>query len=194
MFTGIIETTGKIQKLKDSQLTVECPDVVGELKTGSSIAVDGACLTVVGLSDESFTADFMPETAQKTIVGIYNIGTEVNLELPLASDGRFEGHIVTGHVEGMGEITEIKQDGNSYILTVKLPTELDKYVVQKGSITINGISLTVIGVHSGQFTVSIIPHTWELTNLHDLEVGGKVNLETDILAKHVERLMEIWKL
>ena len=189
MFTGIIEITGKIEKLTENQLVIEAPEIISDLKKGSSIAVDGVCLTVVDLSDQTFTADFMPETTKKTIILGYNSGNLVNLELPMKADGRFEGHMATGHVEGVGEIMDIHTSGNSHVLAVKIPDELVKYVVQKGSIALNGISLTVIDIQDNQFTVSIIPHTWEVTNLHALNVGDKVNIETDIMAKHLEKLM-----
>ena len=189
MFTGIIETTGKIQELTGDQLSIEAPEIIPELKKGSSIAVDGVCLTVVELSDNGFTADFMPETTKKTIILGYNSGNLVNLELPMKADGRFEGHIITGHVEGVGEIMDILTSGNSHILTIKIPDELVKYVVPKGSIALNGISLTIMDIQDNQFTISIIPHTWEVTNLHTLNVGDKVNVETDILAKHLEKFV-----
>ncbi len=188
MFTGIIETTGKVIEKTDTQIKIEAPDVVSDLKKGSSVAVDGACLTVTELTDGGFSADFMPETAQKTIIENYKEGDLVNLELPMSANGRFEGHMVTGHVEGTGDVTDVRSDGNAYVLTIQMPDELTKYVVPKGSITTNGISLTVVGVSDGEISVSIIPHTWEVTNLSLLKVGNKVNLETDILAKHLEKL------
>jgi len=189
MFTGIIENTGKVYEIGDSRLKIMAPEIIPDLKKGSSVAVDGVCLTVVELSDETFTADFMPETATKSIIGTYQKSDAVNLELPLSADGRFEGHMVTGHVEETGEVADIQSDGNAYNLTIKIPTVLDRYVVPKGSIAVNGISLTVVDVKEGQFTVSIIPHTWEVTNLHTLKTGDKVNIETDVLAKHVEKLV-----
>ena len=185
MFTGIIESTGKVTKLTKGQVVIESAEIVKELKKGSSISVDGACLTAVELSDNGFTADFMPETASKTLIGNYKTDSLVNLELPMPADGRFEGHIVTGHVEGLGEIMDIKEEGNAFLLSIHVPANLTKYIVPKGSITVNGISLTVVKVTDDLFTISIIPHTWSITNLHFLGVGDKVNLETDILAKHV---------
>lgn len=190
MFTGIIQTTGKIQKRTDGQLVIEAPEVVSDLKMGSSIAMNGACLTVVELSDTTFTADFMPETAQKTTIGDLKEGDLVNLELPMAVGERFEGHVVTGHVEGMGEMSDSKADDNAHLLTIAIPDELTKYVVPKGSITLNGISLTVIDIQDDRVTVGIIPHTWEITNLHLLNIGDKVNVETDILAKQLEKLIK----
>jgi len=189
MFTGIIQTTGKVKKLTANQLTIEVPTISRQLKKGGSISVDGACLTVVGLSSGSFTADVMPETRKKTIISSYKIGSSVNLELPLKADGRFEGHIVTGHIDGVGELTDVKRESNAYVLTIKIPARLIKYIVQKGSVAINGISLTVADIKNNSFTVSIIPHTWKITNLHTLKMGSKVNLETDILAKYAEKLI-----
>ena len=189
MFTGIIQTTGKLKKLMDGQIFISASEeLIVQLKKGSSIAVDGVCLTVVELLDNTFTADFMPETAKKTIIGGYKVDQLVNLELAMPASGRFEGHIVTGHVESVGKIISMESDGNAYVLNIQLADELMKYVVPKGSITVNGISLTVISVSDDEFTVSIIPHTWELTNLHDLKVGGSVNIETDLLGKYVEKL------
>ena len=189
MFTGIIETTGKVIEKTDTQIKVEAHDAVSDLKKGSSIAVDGVCLTVTELSDSGFSADFMPETAQKTIIGKYKEGSMVNLELPMKADARFEGHMVTGHVEGAGEVMDVQSDGNAYVLTIKISDDMKKYVVEKGSVSINGISLTVASMSDDKFSVSIIPHTWEVTNLSLLKVGNKVNLETDILAKHLEKLL-----
>jgi len=190
MFTGIIQTTGKVKKLTANQLTVEAPMIVRQLKKGSSISVDGACLTVIGLSGGSFSADVMPETRKKTIISNYKIGSLVNLELPLKADGRFEGHIVTGHIDSVGELTHVKRESNAYVLTIKIPAKLIKYIVKKGSIAVNGISLTVVNVKNNGFTASIIPHTWEITNLHMVKIGGKVNLETDILGKYTEKLIK----
>ena len=197
MFTGIIQTTGKVKKLTESQIIVDAPQIISDLVQGSSVAVDGACLTVVGLTETSFTADFMPETLNKTIIGNYKSGHLVNLELPLTLNGRIEGHIVTGHVDSVGEISDIKSDSNSHILTIKVSEKLDRQIVEKGSVAVNGISLTVISSEDNKFTVGIIPHTWELTNLHTLKKacpeqrrgGDKVNIETDVLAKHVEKMM-----
>ncbi len=189
MFTGIIETTGTVTKKTDTHITIKAPEIVSDLKKGGSIAVDGVCLTATAFSDSGFSADFMPETVQKTIIRNYKKGDKVNLELPMKTDARFEGHMVTGHVEGVGKITDIKEEGNSFVLAIETPDCLMKYIAEKGSITVNGISLTVVSIPNGQFTVSIIPHTWETTNLSLLKIDDAVNLETDILAKHIERLL-----
>lgn len=190
MFTGIIETTGKIIEKTSNQIKVEAPSIVNEVKIGSSIAVDGCCLTATKLEGDHFLADFMPETSQKTIIGNYNVGDLVNLELPMKANGRFDGHIVTGHVEALGEVTEISTDDNAHILSIQIPKELDRYIIPKGSIVINGISLTVVEIKNHLLKVSIIPHTWQITNLHRLKISDKINLETDILAKHLEKLMK----
>ena len=190
MFTGIIQTTGTIAEITEDRITIESSVIAKQLKKGGSIAVDGVCFTAVEITNASFTLDVMPETVSKTTLGLRQKGDFVNLELPMSADGRFEGHIVSGHVEGVAEIIDITFDKNAHILTFKISFHLDKYIVKKGSITINGISLTIIDVQNNQFTVGIIPHTWEITNLHQLSVGDKVNIETDLLAKYVEKLLK----
>ena len=190
MFTGIISNTGKVKKLTKNQVIIEAPEIADQLINGSSIAVDGACLTAVGLTEKTFTADFMPETLNKTVIGKYKTGHLVNLELPLAINGRIEGHIVTGHVDEVGEISDIQTHSNSQIITIKTSEKLIRHIVEKGSVAVNGISLTVISAQDNKFTVGIIPHTWKQTNLHMLKKGDKVNVETDVLAKHLEKLMK----
>jgi riboflavin synthase len=189
MFTGIIQTTGVIKNIKKDGILIQAPDVIDELKIGSSIAVDGACLTVVQKSDDSFTADVMPITFKKTVLGSRKKGDLVNLELPMKAESRFEGHVVSGHVEGTAELIGQKIDGNSYRLTFRLPSELAKYVVPQGSIALNGISLTIADIKGDNLAVSIIPHTWDVTNLHELKIGDKVNVETDLMAKYANKLM-----
>ena len=189
MFTGIIQTTGKVTNITDDQITIEAGDLTNELKTGSSIAIDGICLTTTEVRNGQFTADFMPETAQKTTLSNQKIDGSVNLELAMRADGRFEGHMVSGHVEGMGTLTKVDNDRNSKLLTIQIPDELTKYVIKKGSIAINGISLTVIDIQNSQITVGIIPHTWKMTNLHLLNIGDKVNVETDMMAKYIAKMI-----
>lgn len=188
MFTGIIESTGQVLKTGKHSLTIKAPKLISELKKGSSIAVDGACLTVVKKEKDSFKADVMPITLKRTILGERKKDDLVNLELAMRGFKRFEGHIVNGHVEGVAELTEIKIVENAYHLTFKLPEELSQYVVATGSIAINGISLTVMDITDNEFVVGIIPHTWDNTNLQDLKMGDKVNIETDILAKYARKL------
>lgn len=190
MFTGIIQSTGKILTNSDGKLAIEAPDVISELKNGSSIAVNGICLTVTSFSDEGFEADYMPETTDKTAIGDWKAGDMVNLELAMLASDRFEGHMVSGHVEAAAEMTEVKMDKNAHELTVKIPDSLTKYVIPKGSITLDGISLTVIDIQKNKVTVGIIPHTWKATNLHTLKIGDKVNVETDLMAKHLEKLIK----
>ena len=189
MFTGIIESTGEVMDVKDGSIRIKAPKVVDELKIGSSIAVDGACLTVVEKTDDSFVADVMPITFEKTVLGDRKKGDLVNLELAMKHTDRFEGHVVSGHVEDTAELSEQKIEENAYRLKFKLNADLMRYVVPQGSISLNGISLTVADVDSEQFSVCIIPHTWDNTNFHDLKIGDKVNVETDMMAKYAEKLM-----
>jgi len=188
MFTGIIENTGQVLKRDKRSISIKAPEVLPELKKGSSIAIDGACLTVVKKDKESFEADVMPITFERTTLGQRKKDDLVNLELAMLGSKRFEGHIVAGHVECTAELLEMKIVENAYHLKFKISDDLSKYVVPTGSIALNGISLTVMDVSDDEFTVGIIPHTWENTNLHTLRVGDKVNVETDILAKYAEKL------
>ena len=189
MFTGIIQTTGKIKEVAKDRLMITSKELEGKLVIGCSVAVNGACLTVISIEDDTFTVDVMPETFHKTNLGLLNKGDLVNLELAMPADGRFEGHMVLGHVEGVGEIKDIRDEGNSKILTIQAPQALSQFIVAKGSVAVEGISLTVIETDDGRFTVGIIPHTWERTHLHDAQVGDKVNLETDIIAKYLKKLV-----
>ncbi|QQR83344.1 riboflavin synthase [Candidatus Peregrinibacteria bacterium] len=188
MFTGIIQSMGTVRKLDGQVVEVAAAELIKDLKIGSSIAVDGSCLTVTSFVEDGFTADYMPETADRTILGGRKVGDLVNLELPMAANGRFEGHIVSGHVDATGAVVSIEERGNSKELTIEFANEFAKYVVEKGSVTLNGISLTVSGVQGAQLKVSLIPHTWAETNLHLLQPGDRVNIEFDLLAKHLEKL------
>lgn len=188
MFTGIVESTGRIEKAGKNSLTIRAPEVLWQLSPGSSIAVDGVCLTVAKKHEKSFEADVMPITLQRSILGSRKKDDLVNLELAMLGTKRFEGHIVGGHVEGVAELTEMKIVDNAYHLKFKVPEGLERYIVSTGSVAINGISLTVIDVTDRQFIVGIIPHTWENTNMKELAIGDKVNIETDILAKYAEKL------
>jgi riboflavin synthase len=187
MFTGIIQTTGTVQKVGKDRLTIKSDALAGKLVIGTSVAVNGVCLTVVSIEDSAFTVDVMPETFQKTNLGSLNAKDLVNLELAMSADGRFEGHMVLGHVEGVGEIKEVKEEGNSKILTIQAPKLILQFIVPKGSVALDGISLTVIDAKDDQFTVGIIPHTWDQTHLHTTNVGDRVNLETDIVAKYLKK-------
>ncbi|MBN1258945.1 riboflavin synthase [Candidatus Peregrinibacteria bacterium] len=190
MFTGIIETTGAVVKNAKGRIEIKAPPMIRRLKKGGSIAVDGACLTVISKTAKTFTADVMPETYKKTVLGQREKGGLVNLELPLKAGGPVEGHWVSGHVEGMAALAKISPDKEATLLTFRAPKELLKYIVPKGSVALNGISLTVIGVTKDGLTVGIIPHTYNLTNLRALDLGDKVNIETDLLARHMEKMLK----
>lgn len=190
MFTGIITHLGTVTKKTDTDLQISTSeDLLNRLEEGTSIAVDGICLTVVSKDSNTFSINFMPETAKKTNIQYLTTGTEVNLELPATIDTLFSGHIVQGHVDGVGTIESIKDEGNSKLFTVTIPKELNKYIVDKGSISLNGISLTVISVKETEFTVGIIPHTLKQTMLHAAKAGDVVNIEIDALAKYVEKIV-----
>ena len=195
MFTGIIEEVGKItaitQQDEKRRLTVSCSKLLGELKPGDSIAVSGTCLTAVELGNNFFVADLAQETWKRTSFSRIHQGAVVNLELPMRANGRFDGHIVQGHVDGTGSLVSLApvKGGNDYLLTIHVPSELSRYVVEKGSLAIEGISLTVAAVEEGEVRVAIIPHTAEMTNLGSLKAGDPVNLEVDVIAKYVEKMI-----
>lgn len=191
MFTGIITHLGKVQKKSESELTIKTDtELVKKLTKGTSIAIDGICLTVVSKKADIFSINFMPETAKKTNIQYFTTGTEINLELPATVDTLFSGHIVQGHIDETGKITSIVEEGNSRIFSFTISKELNKYIVEKGSIAVNGISLTVISISKAGFTVGIIPHTWRYTMLHAAKVDDVVNLEVDVLAKYIEKLIQ----
>ncbi len=193
MFTGLIEEIGTIQSVRRGQrscvLTIGCKDVLVGSKIGDSIAVNGVCLTVTSLGSSYYTADVMSETMQRSSLGQLASGSKVNLERAMPADGRFGGHIVSGHIDGTGTVSSIKQDDNAIWYTIAADASLLRYIVEKGSITIDGISLTVAYVDDACFKVSIIPHTQQVTSLHDRKVGDIVNLECDIIGKYVEKLL-----
>src|SRR5581483_4538396 len=167
MFTGIITHLGTVKKKTQTDLTITTDkELINRLEQGASIAVDGICLTVVSKDKTDFTINFMPETAKKTNIQYFQTGTEVNLELAATIETLFSGHIVQGHIDGTGTIQSIEEQGNSHLFTITVPKELTKYIVEKGSICLNGISLTVISISATEFTVGIIPHTLQKTMLH----------------------------
>ena len=194
MFTGIVEEVGMIRSINRGQhsaiLTVHAKTVLEETRIGDSIAVNGVCLTVIRMDKDHFTADVMPETLRRSNLGQLKPGSRVNLERAMAADGRFGGHIVAGHIDGTGTIRAMQPEGNAVLVTVSAAPELLRYVVEKGSIAIDGISLTVAKVTHTDFTVSLIPHTGEETTLLKHRSGEIVNLETDIIGKYVEKLMQ----
>lgn len=191
MFTGIINHLGKVKNKLEKKLVIECSnDLFTKLSEGASITVDGICLTVVKTDKNSFEIDFMPETASRTNIKYLEASDLVNLELPATPTTLLSGHVVQGHIDGVAKLESITQEGNSYVLKFLIPKSLSKYIVEKGSIAVNGISLTVIEVVKNHFTVGIIPHTWEKTMLHKLKIGNFVNIEVDILAKYLEKLLQ----
>ncbi|MBE6829247.1 MAG: riboflavin synthase [Ruminococcaceae bacterium] len=191
MFTGIIEEIGKIQGIqkgaRSAVLSVQASEILEDVHLGDSVAVNGICLTVTSISSNGFTADVMHETLNRS--SHLRIGSSVNLERAMAANGRFGGHIVSGHIDGTGTVSDIRRDDNAVWYTVKTPLPVLSYIIEKGSIAIDGISLTVAKVHKDSFSVSIIPHTASLTTLSSRRVGDSVNLENDCIGKYVERLM-----
>lgn len=193
MFTGLIAELGVVKRLKKLEnsyhITIAAKKVLDKLKIGDSMAVNGTCLTVVALASDEFTADVMPETVKLTNLRKLHAGDKVNLERTLRLIDGLDGHIVSGHVEGIGVISQSRMDGIANIITVKTPAELMRYILLKGSIAIDGISLTVTEVKDGTFSVSLIPHTSKETTLGFKTIGDEVNLETDIIGKYVEQML-----
>ena len=193
MFTGIVEEIGTVKKIQKGQhsavLDIQAQQVLEGLKIGDSIAVNGVCLTVVSFGNNYFAADVMHETLNRSALVRLSSGSRVNLERAMPADGRFGGHIVAGHVDGVGKLVQIKRDDTAVWYTVQAAPAILRYIVEKGSIAIDGISLTVAQVQSDQFSISAIPHTVRMTVLNERRVGDLVNLETDIIGKYVEKLL-----
>ncbi|MFR8868592.1 riboflavin synthase [Paraclostridium sordellii] len=193
MFTGIVEEIGFIKGIKkgekSSKLFIKANKVLNQLNIGDSIATNGVCLTVTDLNNDSFEADVMAETLRRSNLESFNIGSEVNLERALSLEKRLGGHIVSGHIDGIGTLTSFIKEDNAIWITVKASMNILKYIVHKGSITIDGISLTVAYVDDSCFKVSIIPHTARETTLLNKKVGNTVNLECDLIGKYVEKLL-----
>lgn len=194
MFTGIVEEIGILQAVErgsqSAVVHIQCGKVLEGTKVGDSIAVNGVCLTVTSLKGDGYTADVMAETLDRSSLGGLKRGSRVNLERAMAADGRFGGHIVAGHIDGTGKIEDIKRDETAVWYRVSSEPAVLRYIVEKGSITIDGISLTVARVTDEDFSVSIIPHTQANTVLADRKIGDVVNLETDIIGKYVEKLLK----
>ncbi len=195
MFTGIVEEVGKIARLEvhgeNRRITITAKNAPKELGEGHSVSVSGVCLTALDVRPNSFCADLAPETWERTSFSRIQEGALVNLELPMKADGRFGGHIVQGHVDGVGKLIEFERiaDSENWWLHIEIPSDVEKYTVFKGSISIEGISLTVAKLQENRCTIAIIPHTVELTNLGSLKPGDPVNLEADVIAKYVEKMM-----
>lgn len=195
MFTGIIEEIGRIGSIrrgvKSFTLTVDATEIMSDVKVGDSISTNGVCLTVTSLTSSGFTADVMPETVNRTALSQLKAGSEVNLERALTLNSRLGGHIVSGHIDGTGIIVDIRRDDNAVWITISCGSSMLRYIINKGSIALQGVSLTVAEVFSDRFSVSLIPHTQKVTTLHSARIGDMVNLETDVMAKYAERLLGI---
>ena len=195
MFTGLVEEVGRVEKITQNhgqrRLTVSAERLARELKTGDSISVSGTCLTAVEVGAQSFAADLAAETWARTSFSRIHEGALVNLELPMRADGRFGGHLVQGHVDGTGKFLALDPvpGGNDFWLRLEIPPELQRYVVHKGSLAVEGISLTVARLEGTTVAIAIIPHTIEMTNLKSLRPGDPVNLEVDLVAKYVEKML-----
>lgn len=194
MFTGIVEEMGQIRSIvrgaSSAVLSIEANLILEDLKIGDSVAVNGVCLTATSIGAGGFTADVMHETLNRSSLGALQKGSHVNLERAMIANGRFGGHIVSGHIDGTGTIGSIQKDDNALWYTILADAKLLRYIVEKGSVTIDGISLTVADVQSDRFAVSLIPHTAKVTVLGEKRTGDIVNLETDIIGKYVEKLMK----
>lgn len=193
MFTGIVEEVGSVvsfdAKPAGARISVACRAVLDDLRLGSSVAVNGACLTAVEISSDRWSADIAPETLNRTSLGDLEIGSVLNLERPMRVNSRLDGHFVLGHVDGTAEIVSLDPLGDeNWWLRIRVPDHLTRYIVEKGSLAVDGISLTVAAVSSDMVDFTVIPHTYQSTTLHARRKGSRVNIEVDILAKHLEKL------
>jgi riboflavin synthase len=188
MFTGIVAEQGVVEQAPP-QMALRAPGIAAGVSVGDSVAVDGCCMTVTSVDGPLLRFDAVPETLRRTTLGGFQPGTRVNLEAALRAGDPMGGHIVQGHVDGVGELASVKEEGDAVNLTFTAPASVLRYVIEKGSITVNGVSLTVTGFDDESFSVSVIPHTREVTNLGALAEGGRVNLEADLLGKYVERML-----
>lgn len=193
MFTGLIEELGQLKSIKKKgnsmSLSISAQNIMNDLAVGDSIAVNGICLTVADFASGVFTVDVMPETLTRTSLNSLSVGSKVNLERAMAATGRFGGHFVSGHIDGVASLVEKTFVDNSVVFKFKFAAELNKYLVQKGSIAIDGVSLTIAQLDEAEFTVSIIPHTLAETNLGEYAIGDRVNIEVDMLAKYIESIL-----
>lgn len=194
MFSGIIEELGAVQAIQKSlggaKFSILASIILDDLHVGDSVSVSGTCLTVIKIEDQSFSVDVSTETLNRTILGNVPVGTPLNLERAMKLNARMGGHLVTGHVDGVGTLRAREQDGNATYLTVEAPEDIMRYCVLKGSITMDGISLTINGVTGRSFNVAIIPHTAKVTTMGLKQIGDSVNLESDLIGKYVERLLQ----
>lgn len=190
MFTGIVEEVGQVKAIGNGTLQIQAAKVLEDVKLGDSIAVNGICLTVTGFNSHSFQADVMPETIKRTSLGELKLGSPVNLERALTLSSRLGGHIVSGHIDGTGRIVSLKEDKNAILMKIQADGAILRYIVEKGSVALDGISLTVVQVGSRDFTVSLIPHTRQVTNLSVKGEGSLINIENDVVGKYVAKLLQ----
>ena len=190
MFTGIVEEVGQVKAIGNGTLQIQATKVLEDVKLGDSIAVNGICLTVTGFNSHSFQADVMPETIKRTSLGELKLGSPVNLERALTLSSRLGGHIVSGHIDGTGRIVSLKEDKNAILMKIQADGAILRYIVEKGSVALDGISLTVAQVDSRDFTVSLIPHTRQVTNLSVKGEGSLINIENDVVGKYVAKLLQ----
>ena len=189
MFTGIIEELGRLKNLSEGRIEISCTKILEDMKIGDSISTNGICLTVTDFAENFFVADVMPETLRRTSLAELNSGGVVNLERAMKFTDRFGGHIVSGHIDGTGKILNFRAEGNAIVINISAEKNLLRQIAEKGSVALDGISLTVVDSDSENFSVSMIPHTREVTNFKFKRVGSLVNIETDILAKYIDRLI-----
>ncbi|MFP4017223.1 MAG: riboflavin synthase [Halanaerobiaceae bacterium] len=193
LFTGIVQEIGvfkdKIRSNNRYQLIIEGSKVLGGVSRGDSIAVNGVCLTVVDFTEKSFRADVMPETLRATNLSKLKPGSKVNLEQALSANGLLGGHIMTGHVDGLGVVKRISSEKNARVVEIEVPPDLLNYLVDKGSIAVNGVSLTIMKVNKYSFTLSLIPETWNYTNLKEIKIEDQLNIETDLIGKYVYKMI-----
>ncbi|MDO8687508.1 MAG: riboflavin synthase [Dehalococcoidales bacterium] len=188
MFTGIVEEIGKVTSVQPGNLVIAAGDVLRGMEVGGSMAVNGVCLTITRLNNASFSADLMAETVKRSNLGLLRAGDKVNLERPLAMGGRLGGHLVQGHIDATGRVASVRWDGEARLIRCEAPPEVMRYVVEKGFIAVDGLSLTVVARDTSSFQVSLVTYTRQNTTLEGRQVGDLVNLEVDIIAKYVERL------
>ena len=196
MFTGIVEATGTVAGVAEApagrRIRLRSPELLEGFQVGGSVAVDGACLTAVQLHEDGFSVDVVPATLERTLIATYRSGTRVNLERPVQLGDRLDGHLVQGHVDGVGEVVAVRDEGESRVVDLSLPEEVDAVTLLHGSITVNGVSLTVSALPGpGRCQIALIPHTRALTNLGEARVGDQVNLEGDLIGKYVGRMLAL---
>jgi len=190
VFTGIIEEMGRVTSAQTGSLVITAGDILQRLEVGGSIAVNGVCLTITSFNTNSFSVDIMPETKERTNLGLLSTGDRVNLEMPLALGGQLGGHLVQGHVDATGRVASVSRDGEAMLIRFEAPPEVMRYIVEKGFVAVDGVSLTVMTKDTSSFRVSVVDYTRTHTTLGNRQVGDLVNLEVDIIAKYVEQLSQ----